>query len=55
MVEKTLIDLVNSESSTKALIWITHSADQEERVATCSISLSNGRLSVGDDSVSSNV
>lgn len=55
MVEKTLVDLVNSETSIKALIWITHNAAQEQRVATRSISLSNGRLSVEDDGVSESV
>ena len=55
IVEKTLIDLVNSESSIKALIWITHNAAQEQRVATRSISLSNGRLSVEEDGASENV
>lgn len=49
------MDLVNSESSIKTLIWITHSAAQEERVATRSIFLSNGRLSVEDDGASENV
>lgn len=41
-VEHDLVKLLNSSSSLKAIIWITHSHEQEERVATRHLSLEVG-------------
>jgi len=50
MVEKFLVDLVRTrKSSLKAIIWITHSAEQSRRVGNRFIYLFAGSCHEGDD------
>jgi len=52
-VEKSLVDLCHSpDSSVKALIWITHSDEQAERVGTRTLTLEKGNGSEGVQLVS---
>jgi len=54
MVEKFLVDLVRTrKSSLKAIVWITHSAEQSRRVGNRFIYLSAGGCHEDDDAVSS--
>lgn len=45
LVEKHLLNLLRSQGTLKAIIWITHSKAQEQRVGTRHLSLETGRLS----------
>jgi len=52
-VEKTLVDLCHSRDSTvEALVWITHSDEQAERVGTRTLTLERGNGSEPVDLVS---
>lgn len=50
LVEKTLTELPKSGSSIKAIVWITHSHEQGERVGTRWLNLSSHGLEESDSS-----
>ena len=50
LVEKTLTGLPKRGSSIKAIVWITHSHDQGERVGTRWLNLSGHGLEESDSS-----
>lgn len=42
MIEKYLLGLLHSQATLKAVVWITHSKDQEHRVATRHLVMETG-------------
>jgi ABC-type iron transport system FetAB ATPase subunit len=42
MIEKSLLQFLQQQGTLKAIVWITHSAAQEHRVATRHLSLETG-------------